>query len=520
MKNLEELAKRIETIENKASSMQSNIPSEQLVYNGVLSTLLDELNAYEMQIKNALNEKIKTVLTKENVSLDEIDNEINDLKQIIQFKGEESAYLKESGLDKILYKISYSKDVDIINKNIRKYLDCMKQYDVNLEVTQFNYSYYTLKYMSMFYDNEDENNFYIVMKKYFEEIYWSCPNIIKQLVLNFISLAEENKKNIHKSILNKRNKLVAKMHLENESIDDRYFLKLNEFYNNSNTDTFYIYEYLSEYNDFLNKIINLKYDDLIKKYSTKQLSGPNDEQLFIENIDSFQSNLTEYINLVKYKYVLEYEKEILSNKDKKEKVNKKELIKLTNKKDSYNKKIIKLNKTKEKYKIFGKLDGNIDKKIRINNAYLTSLVDEIYKLTIKNYIEEFNEDIINNLSENSNIYDSIGLANKHYMALSNIIYEKKSDVDICSEIDGMENILFTRDSFISRNTSLDFFDNISSLINKKYILCNINTDIDFEDYTSIRNVIDELFFLVLSYNLKKKGLSLTDIEICIKRMQD
>ena len=41
---------------------------------------------------------------------------------------------------------------------------------------------------------------------------------------------------------------------------------------------------------------------------------------------------------------------------------------------------------KEKYKIFGKLDGNIDKKIRINNAYLTSLVDEIYKLTIKNYI--------------------------------------------------------------------------------------------------------------------------------------
>lgn len=520
MKTIDELSKRLEAIDKKASNMKSDVPSEQLVYNDNLNEFLDELNAYEVQIKAALNKKINTVLSRDNESLEELSNEIDDLKQILQFKGEENAYLKESGLDKILYKISYSKDVDIINKNIKKYIERMKEYDVELDVTNFNYSYYTMKYMSMFFDNERYPNFYIVMKKYFEEIYWYCPNIIKQLVLNFISLADSNKKTIHKSILNKKNTLITKKALENQIIDDLYFLKLNEYYNRSNNDTFFIYEYLSNNSDFLNKAISLNYEDIVKKYSTKEFVTSSDEDLFIENVSSLHSNLLEYINLGKYKYVLDYEKDVINNKDKREKINKKDLMKNSSKKDSISRKIIKLNNSKDRYKNHGRLYESIDKKIRINNAYLTSLVDDIYRLTIKNYIDSFNEDIVNSLSISSNIYDAIKLANKHYLALSNIIYEKKMEVDICDEIEGIEDILFTRNSFISRNTSLEFYDNISSLIHKKYLLCNINTDIDFADYNNLTNIIDELYFLILSYNLKKKGLTLNDIEICIRRLQD
>lgn len=520
MKNIEEFNKRLDLIEKKSSLMKSDVASEQLVYNEELNKFLEEINNYEIFIKKTLNNKIKEVLTKNNESIEELQDETSKLKEILIFNCEEDNYLKESGLDKIIYKISYSKDVDIINKSIKDFIACLEKYDIKLDVTMYDYSYYTLKYMSMFYDNVSDSNFYITMKKYFEEIYWLCPNIIKQLVLNFIDIAFKNKKSIHKSIVSKRNSLINKMNLENENIEDIYFSKLNELYNKRNKDTFYIYEYLSDNSDYLAKISNLKYDELISKYSTKELESSEDEELFIDNINSFQSNLTEYIYLIKYKYILDYELDILKSSTTKVKDNKKELIKLTKKKDKYNKKLIKLNNTKDKYKLISKSSDALDKKIRIYNAYLTSCIDEIYKLTFKNYIEEFNQDIIDNLNENSNTYEALLLASKHYLALSNIIYEKNMDVDIVDEINNIENILYTKDSFISRNTSVEFFDNISSLINKKYLLCNINTSIVYDDYNSIKNTIDEEYFLVLSYNLKMKDLSLKDIEICIMRTQD
>ena len=165
---------------------------------------------------------------------------------------------------------------------------------------------------------------------------------------------------------------------------------------------------------------------------------------------------------------------------------------------------------------------------------MNSLVDD-YLLYVSNTIASYSKVILKN--DENIVLDKLTDIVYDYLNEVFLLNQKIGDFDfghtLSLKLQDNENSLFNlflqyglidrlklkdkniRKSYIFVVDTINYFINV-----EKYILCNINTDIDFEDYTSIRNVIDELFFLVLSYNLKKKGLSLTDIEICIKRMQD
>lgn len=509
---IETINKRLDAIEKRLPKLSSEVDSEQKVLNEEIDELLNELDEYSVYINYELNQEIKNMLSDHSKDLSKYEEQITILEYISNLDKREKYYVSSSGFDELLYKMSYAKDVDIINTNIKLMIDRFSEYDIALNIDDFNYSYFTMKYMKEFLSNLDSNDFYTKMKRYFDEIYWICPNIIKHLVLNFIGLLEKYKKQIMKNILLKREEMLQKNDLKEDDISNRCISFKVSFETNSLKDTSYLYEFLSLKPDLLKKFLSFNHDQIEKKYMTS--NNITDYELFIDNIRNYRFNLIEYVNIIKFKYILDYVIDLINKKTKPNMIDR-EISKLLKKKNLYNYKIMKLNTSKEKNNLLKGKINQIDKKIRINNAYVIDVIDKIYKLQIEKNIQELNVDILENINDNSTIYEALNIISKHYMAITNIMYDTHNDMDILNEIQILKSFVNSKETFIIKNTPLEKINNIANMIEKKYTLCNINTSINYDDIEEITKTIEELLYLEIYFNLKNKKLSLNDINICI-----
>lgn len=514
---IDAINKRLDLIETKLPKLTSVVDSEQQIFNEEIDNLIKELDDYSIYINYELNSEIANILSNNNKDLIKYSNIIAELQKIIRLNKREEYYMSSSGFDELIYKISYSKEVDLINKNIKTLLEKFHQYGIDVSVTNFDFSYFTLKYISEFYDNESSNDFYIKMKRYFDEIYWICPNIIKHLVLNFLYIIEKHKKQIHKHILSERSEMLTHLKIdENNLIND--YLKISTDYEIiSLKDTFYLYEMFASKTDLLKKFLSNKYEQIKTKYLSDAVL--EDNSIIIDNIRNFRINLSEYVNIIRFKYIIEYVKNAIKTNIR-IKSNDKTIARLIKIKNTYNSKIIKLNNKKDKLRIFGSNNPQNDKKIRVNNAYLIDSVDELYRLQIEKNINDLNNELANNIGENTTIYEALNIVSKHYLAFSNIIYNTKSGCDVIKEIDDFNDFIYSKNTFIIRNTPLDKIDNISSMIEKKYSLCNVFSSINYDNLDDINKTIEDLLYLEVIFNLNLKGLSINDISICVNNKQD
>lgn len=513
---IETIQKRINEISGKLSGLSSDVDSEQDVLNKEIDSYVQELDEYSIYINYELQKEIAHILSNNNKDLSKYEKISATLKNINTYDESEKYYLSSSGLDKILYNISYSKDVNKINDNIKILIENLKKYDIEVNVNDFNFSHFTTKYMTEFTSSLDNPDFSQNMKKYFDEIYWICPNIIKHLVLNIIEIIEKNKKIIYKKIIEKRQSLINALEINKDKLDEEYLTIKNNYNILSLKDTAYLYDFFKDNTSLLKEYTKNNYEVIKTKYINE--TNINDE-LLIDNIRNFRLNIEEYININKFKYIIDYIKDIINDKNKIESVDKK-YQHLLKEKNNSNSKIIKLDINQEKKTIFYKNKNKIDKKKRINNAYLINEVDALYQLKIDGNINNLNEDIKNALSENSSIYEALKIVSKHYLALANIIYNKNNAIDVIDELKQLEKFLYSGSTFIIRNTPIDKLDNIKTMIEKKYTLCNINSSINYESIPDLNQTIKDLLYLEINYNLTQKEINFTDISICISKKQD
>ena len=520
LKNKEELNKRLEKIDAIIPELKSDIPSEQMVYNQELENYIAELVTYENYIKEVLSKKVKEVIPKANNNILKCEEELNKIKKVLDYSGSDDEYLTRIHLDEIIYKVCYSTNVDVVNKNILEFINLFKKIGLELSGVDFNYSIYTTKYMNYFFIWCNSSDFYMNMKKFFDSIYWECPNIIKQIVLNLINIVEKNKKVIIKYANALYDEALSEIEERKEDINNLYVSYLENYHKLAIKDTFNVYDYFKNNSATLKLFLSGKVDDLYTNYSKVPLKTKEEIDIFITNIDNYGSNIKEYYYIKKYKYIFDYVLDLLKNNNINRDNKKKELIKLIKLKDNFNKKLIKFNLKKDKLKSLNKSSESVDKDIHITSAYLLQYIDSIFKITKEIDEANFIVELKKKINLNSNLYDVILFLSKHYSVLSRLIYYHDNNTDIVEELDEFKGMIYSHDSFIIRNTPIDKQDLIESMIIKKYELCNINASIpDFEsgEYESL---ISDINNILMDNALKLKNINVFDLDVCIKREQD
>lgn len=126
--------------------------------------------------------------------------------------------------------------------------------------------------------------------------------------------------------------------------------------------------------------------------------------------------------------------------------------------------------------------------------------------------------IIDNLSDNSTIYDVLKFASQFYNYLTECIIENKKNItsdEIDIEIKELKEFLDSPNNIIIKNIAILEEKNISIIISDRYKLLNFT--IEKEDITpdNLDNLIGTLEKIKNYYYIQKSGINLNEMEfIC------
>ncbi len=421
-------------------------------------TMADEI--YEEMSKRY--KKITSVKT--NKEIKEEETEISEIRKLLDIISTAKTSYEKMGIDKRIYKLGkfYKENLESVNIEI---LECIKKFEevgVSLSAEDFDYSIYVNEYMSTFF-KEMKNINSKVLKSKFEEIYWKCPDLIIHIELNIRYLYLKNEKEIEKHFAYEKDKL-----------KDEYV-----------------------------KIISPK---IIEEISEKDLEEVN------QNSIKFLNSLYEYKNYLRFQYIFEDIK-----KKYQEREQHKNSYNLTRKEIfAKEKRLEKLNKKINGKSLFGKKEKK-DKKEQQTAEYNALILEikESYKELEDN---EVYTKIIDNLSDNSTIYDVLKFASQFYNYLTECIIENKKNItsdEIDIEIKELKEFLDSPNNIIIKNIAILEEKNISIIISDRYKLLNFT--IEKEDITpdNLDNLIGTLEKIKNYYYIQKSGINLNEMEfIC------
>ncbi len=192
--SLNEYKNKIEVQKEVLLSLPRNNNKNEKIYQAKIGELLEELQKEKEVVASEIRKRRDRYLSLEHdKSIDLLTKEIDLLLPSIHLLNNYNSSYEKSGLDIILYELGhfYKTDLEKVNKDIIKVLTIFSTVGVTLTEEDFNYSYYSDKYMrKILLQSTSEEE----LKKHFEEIYWKCPNIITHITLNLKYLYYKNKK--------------------------------------------------------------------------------------------------------------------------------------------------------------------------------------------------------------------------------------------------------------------------------------------------------------------------------------
>mgnify|MGYP006371406113 CR=1 FL=1 len=192
--------KLVETI-NSEKEILSTLPKNNKKN---ISKYIDTLTKYKNDYfkmgalyKHEIERRRNSIVNKVSVNkdLDNYKNKVLNLKNNIYLFNDYNSSYEKSGLDKILYNLSYKGNKNLIdlNNDIKKCLDIFKKVGVLLNDSDFKYAPSAYLYMQDYFkylDNLNDDN----LKSSFEKIYWRFPDIIIHIELSFKYLYYKNVK--------------------------------------------------------------------------------------------------------------------------------------------------------------------------------------------------------------------------------------------------------------------------------------------------------------------------------------
>lgn len=483
---------------------------------------IKKFDKYQVEVYRLLKSRVNSLLPSDKSNhYDSLKKNIEKEKQVIVFNNSNYSIGFKLGIFKLISSIDINDDVSL-NMINNTFLNIIKIFDdasIKLSVSDFTYSMFTEKYMSVFLDNIEKNNrFEEVMKKCFDSIYWECPDIIKQLKLNFWSLLEkyEEKLKIYTDTVSYQ--LLQKTGYDKSTLIDKYLSNVNKYNLEVSRDEFYNLE------SFLSKKKNvLDYLDgsatRVKNLDQFVIDG---EFKDIEDSSKFYDNMVELAHTLsvlklyyRYEFIIKDIQDKYSKKDANKSVfaNKLKEIKTeeSKRKKLYNDYLKACGKN-----LFHKVN---EEKIKSNKLAIN---EEILKLdTLYNELHDLEivELINKKVNSTDSLYDLFSLSYESYYYLEKMFNEHFKDSDDYSfeeELNKYFDFIYSPyNDFLKKINGFSMVD-VSSVITDKYRLLGINVTNDNISVDNLDSFMDSVNYVKFIDDILKGDLSFDDINVIVK----
>lgn len=450
----------------------------------------------------------------------EEEQSLQELLKILPLTNDKISLEMKLGYARIFYELSEEagSSLKVVNMCILDFIKKMKDAGIELTIDNFNYSPFTLAYMTDLLKNKNQERFDDLMQESFKNIYWECPEIIMHIKRNLQYIVKKNYQKLKEYNKHLADQILKEKNLTQETIETVYQSTRATLESKIEKD---------EYNNlqkFLNKMKNIddytigaplrskSFNHLVIKDTYQELTE-EEKQVF----DRESINLGKHLQVLKEYY--RYESIV---KDLIERFKKKEESKT--KYQTKEKEIDTEEKAREKlYKEYQKANGiglfarkNETKKaeIKVKMKEQINKLDKLYQ-----ELEELEIDIklTENLNEGSSIYDTLIASLSSYKYIEKSMIEKFKEADTDFNLSNyvkayLEFIYNPNADFLRKITVLLDYD-IATVISEKYELLGIHLEKEEITEDAIDTEIETVNVVSLVNNINASNISIDKIKL-------
>ena len=440
-----------------------------------------------------------------NPELEGLNQQIQEIYKALPLLNDASTAYEKSGLDQIFYNLDhfYRASLESANENIFACINMFEKVGVELSSEDFVYSIYTSYYINEIFSERMNGVNQAKLKALFDSLYWKCPDLIKQITINFKYLFYKYKKYFDTYYTNQKLSIVqANKKDANMIIDDYLSLKRKQKILLAE-DCYLIYS------KFINHILDFKNYTPVQVDKSYQLILKENvaiTDVINENILKLDETIKEYKSYLGYKYIVEDVKNLYKDKDKYNKIaapKKKEIEKLEGKLISTSKK---LNKMISKNKSPEKIENST---IKVN--IMISQVEGLYK----EYEENLFLERIGALDETTSIYEALMIAVSNYHYMNKLIKgndETMTDKDVIRIIDELSRYLYNNELDVIKNIYITDERDIAMVIFDKYNLIGFNITPESLEADNIDSLIEATTIIVNNIHFEKVNINIDNIK--------
>lgn len=484
--------KEVNEVKEVLNNMPQNNKNNKQKY---ISYVKEQINKYS-KMKEDLIQKIRerNIIIKEKedkyiVNFQNYEQQKEMLFEQLLILNEKNTPYEKIGLDKIIFNINryYEENLEFLNDEINKAINCFKIVGVNLSSDDFWYSCYLKQYMNLLLNSSDTNE----VKQKLNEIYWKAPNVINQIAMNLNNLYFKYEKYFIEYYKNEQFKI-----LSNNS-KGTIIINYNTLSDSIDRQNYSIYNISKRFlsgEDNVKDFSKDKYDSYLSSIGTSDIDN--------DNLIKLNNTLNEYSIYQKYKFLIDKFIETYREKDKYKNAYKnlrKDISKEEGKIKKINKKII-----------FQKKWSKNNDKIEMLQINLSNIIDGLKEKYNDLQIQKINE-LIFGLTDNLSYYDILSIISSHYIYLRKLLIDNDSSIgdkeinDIQLEL---SKFLVSNKLTILDNISVLDTNSIPNIISNMYRLLNIkieendiesNTDNYIELLRKIR-IINEINNSEITYD--------------------
>lgn len=479
----------------------------------------DIFNLYTKQVYKEMKSRVdKYFPSNKNAFYDEEKKKMLEIKDAIKFTNK---YLDSSLKLELLPLISSIKDdteisLDNINSTIEKFISKFLEAGVSLSVNDFTYSIFTYKYMSDYF-NKDNN---VNLKDSFEAIYWECPHFLKHLKLNLWNIIDKYKKELDSYSDKLMNEKLCNLNLDKNSILKFYDDNMQKLEIDIRRDP---YINLNVFLDKKRNVSDYLEDSSIRKNNFNFFVSSNDFDSLSETEKA--KYYLEILDLAKTLPILKvyYRYEFIIN-DLKEKFSKR-----NENKNLYENKLKEIKKEESKRsKLFssylkangiGFLAKYDEKKISVSKLQMNEEVLKLYGLYNELHELEIIYKMNKYISDISSLYDLFMLAYSSYFYLEKMFSDKfieDNNFSINDEFIKYFDFIYDIDNvFLTKINGFVDYD-ITEIVAEKFKLLELKLDKTSIDKDTIDSTIDTVNFIRLIKDIMDGSLSLYEMNFIVK----
>ena len=508
---IKEFEDKIIATKEVLSAMPTNNLKNKEKYKEKIEEIEKEYEEYKKDITKQLKLRYQNETeVEQDKEIENLKTRLNTIDNTLDLLSEEKTSYEKMGLDKIIYRLAkyYKENLEKVNEQIQMALKKFFVVGVDVTADDFDYSPYAKKYMETFFqelEKGDVNSDKIKAK--FEEIYWKCPEILVHIQLNFRNIYLKKQAQIDKYFEKEKNDLLKKWDKTPKDILNLYAdLEKLKTKKESMDKKILIDKFLNKRlntKDFSDKKIKLDCQKILPKEIADKVLEDDEIQ---NNIFKFLDSLYEYKSYMEFKFIIDDVKKYYQEKEQYKKTyaeNKKKI-------DALEKKLKKCNKKASSKGLFG---AKKDKTKQ--TAEQKQLIDEIKEAYKELDLNKFYNKVSTNLTENSNLYEVLSLANSYYNYLISCLIRNNKDIsqeEMDEETEKLDNFLKSPYHTIIEHTTITEEKDLALIIKDRYKLLNFIVEKEDLNIDNIDGLISTLENIITGINIKKAGLDIGEVD--------